>query len=126
MAGLLYLPRLFVYHCNTKIGSETSEIFKLMERRLLKLIMNPSMMVTIISGILLIIISDTLGTGLLWLPLKLGCVIGLMIAHMAMSKWRRAFESDKNYHSEKFYRIINEIPTVLMISVVVLVVVKPV
>ena len=126
MAGLLYLPRLFVYHCNAKKGSEMSETFKLMERRLLKVIMNPAMMITIISGLLLIFIGEPLGSGLLWLPLKLSCVIGLMVTHMALSKCRRGFESDSNNHSERFYRIINEVPTVLMIFIVILVVVRPV
>jgi putative membrane protein len=125
MAGLLYLPRLFVYHADEEPGSATSEKFKIMERRLLKAIMNPAMIVSVVLGLVMIadLGWDMLGT--LWLGGKVACVIGLLAMHMAMGKWRRAFAEDRNVHSHKYYRVMNEIPTLLMIVIVVLVIVKP-
>ena len=122
MAGLLYLPRLFVYHADAEPGSEFSEKLKIMERRLLRAIMNPAMIVSLLLGIALFIYQDF---SEFWLQVKLVCVVGLMIMHMLMGKWRKDFEADKNERSHKFYRIANEVPTVLMIIIVLMAVVKP-
>lgn len=122
MAGLLYLPRLYVYHADADIGSEFSEKLKIMERRLLRAIMNPAMLVSLIAGGALLAYQD-FSSG--WLHVKLTAIVGLLIMHMLMAKWRKDFEKDTNTHSHKFYRVANEIPTVLMILIVVLPVVKP-
>lgn len=122
MAGLLYLPRLFVYHADAEPGSEFSEKLKIMERRLLKAIMNPAMIVSLLLGVALLVYQDF---SELWLQVKLVCVAGLMIMHMLMGKWRKDFEADKNERGHKFYRIANEVPTVLMIIIVLMAVVKP-
>ena len=122
MAGMLYLPRLFVYHADAEPGSEMSETFKVMERRLLRAIMNPAMLVSLIAGGALLAYQD-FSSG--WLHVKLTAIVGLLIMHMLMAKWRKDFEKDTNTHSHKFYRVANEIPTVLMILIVVLAVVKP-
>ena len=122
MAGLLYLPRLYVYHAAADIGSEFSEKLKIMERRLLRAIMNPAMLVSLIAGGALLAYQD-FSSG--WLHVKLTAIVGLLIMHMLMAKWRKDFEKDTNTHSHKFYRVANEIPTVLMILIVVLAVVKP-
>jgi putative membrane protein len=125
MAGLLYLPRLFVYHAGTSPGSPSSETFKIMERRLLRAIMTPAMLATFLFGLLLAAVPGMAGPGALWLPLKIVLVLGLAGLHGAMAAWRRAFEEDRNTHSARFFRMVNEIPTVLMIGVVFLVVLKP-
>lgn len=125
MAAMLYLPRLFVYHADAKPGSELSETLKIMERRLLRAIMTPAMIATIAFGLLLLL---HLGSGMwaeLWWWGKFASVLGLAGLHGLMARYRREFALDRNRHSAKFYRIINEIPTVLMILVVVLVVVRP-
>ena len=122
MAGLLYLPRLYVYHADADVGSEFSEKLKIMERRLLRAIMNPAMLVSLIAGGALLAYQD-FSSG--WLHEKLTAIVGLLIMHMLMAKWRKDFEKDTNTHSHKFYRVANEIPTVLMILIVVLAVVKP-
>ena len=122
MAGLLYLPRLYVYHADADVGSEFSEKLKIMERRLLRAIMNPAMLVSLIAGGALLAYQD-FSSG--WLHVKLTAIVGLLIMHMLMAKWRKDFEKDTNTHSHKFYRVANEIPTVLMILIVVLAVVKP-
>ena len=122
MAGLLYLPRLYVYHADADVGSEFSEKLKIMERRLLRAIMNPAMLVSLIAGGALLAYQD-FSSG--WLHVKLTAIVGLLIMHMLMAKWRKDFEKDTNTHSHKFYRVANEIPTVLMILIVVHAVVKP-
>lgn len=122
MAGLLYLPRLFVYHADAEPGSEFSEKLKIMERRLLKAIMTPAMIVSLLLGGALLAYQD-FSDG--WLHIKLFCVVGLMIMHILMGKWRKDFEADKNERGHKFYRIANEVPTVLMIIIVLMAVVKP-
>jgi TIGR00701 family protein len=125
MAGLLYLPRLFVYHTQAPAGSAQSETFKVMERKLLRFIMNPAMIASWIFGIWLIVL---LSPGVMtagWLHAKLTLVLLLSAAHGLMAKWRRDFERDANRHSQRFYRIANEVPTLLMIGIVILVVVKP-
>jgi putative membrane protein len=124
MAGLLYLPRLFIYHCATNPGSETSEIFKVMERRLLWAIMNPAMLLSLFFGSLLLADNST-DWSAAWLHIKLLCVAGLVFFHIMTSRWRVAFASDSNTKSGNFFRIANEVPTVLMIIIVLVVVLKP-
>ena len=123
MAGMLYLPRLFVYHCGTPAGSELSETFKLMERRLLKVIINPAMILSWILGVWLGVAGGWFSSG--WLSLKLVLVLALSALHGFYVRWVRDFARDQNRHSGKFYRIINEVPTVLLIGIVILAVVKP-
>jgi putative membrane protein len=123
MAGMLYLPRLFVYHCDAETGSKQSETFKLMERRLLKVIINPAMIVTWLAGLYLAWAGHFFSAG--WLHAKLLLVILLSAVHGFFAHWVKDFAADRNTKSTKFYRIINEIPTVLMIGIVILVVVKP-
>ncbi|WNK00228.1 protoporphyrinogen oxidase HemJ [Thalassospiraceae bacterium LMO-JJ14] len=122
MAGLLYLPRLYVYHAAAEPGSELSETLKIMERRLLRAIMNPAMLVALIAGGILLTYQD-FSSG--WLHVKLLCIAGLLAMHMMMGKWRKDFEADRNTRSDKFYRFANEVPTILMIVIVVMAVVKP-
>jgi putative membrane protein len=124
MAGLLYLPRLFVYHCTVAPGSEASETFKVMERRLLRAIMNPAMIASYIFGVwMLILIPEWFQQG--WLHAKLLFVVVLTVSHMLMARWRRAFAEDRNTHPQRFFRIWNEVPTLLMIGIVIFVIVKP-
>ncbi len=123
MAGMLYLPRLFVYHTTAKPGSELSETFKTMERRLLTFIMLPAMIVTWIVGIVLLLQGKWLGAG--WLHAKLVAVVAMTILHGLFAHWVNEFRFDRNRHPQKFYRIVNEIPTVLLIVIVVLAAVKP-
>jgi putative membrane protein len=123
MAGMLYLPRLFVYHCEAEAGSRQSETFKTMERRLLKVIINPAMIVTWLAGLYLAWAGHLFSAG--WLDAKLVLVLILSGIHGFFSRWVRDFAAERNQHSQKFYRIINEVPTILMILIVILVVVKP-
>ena len=123
MAGMLYLPRLFVYHCEAEIGSKQSETFKLMERRLLKAIINPAMIVTWLAGLYLAWAGHWFAAG--WLHGKLLLVLLMSGVHGFFSRCVKDFGADRNRRSQKFYRIINEVPTVLMIGAVILVVVKP-
>ena len=123
MAGLLYLPRLFIYHVEAKRGSELSETFKTMERRLLRAIMTPAMIASWVFGLWLAYITEAFSEG--WFHGKLLLVILMSVAHMAMARWRKDFEQDNNVRSAKYFRIANEVPTLLMIAIVVLVVVKP-
>ncbi len=128
MAGMLYLPRLFVYHCDAAKGSAQSETFKVMERRLLRGIINPAMIATYVFGAWLAwLLADSRYPGYLpgWLWAKIVLVLALSAVHGMLSRWRQDFAADNNQHSQKFYRIINEIPTVLMILIVLLVVLKP-
>ena len=123
MAGMLYLPRLFVYHCEAEAGSKQSETFKVMERRLLKAIINPAMIVTWLAGLYLAWSGNWFSAG--WLHGKLLLVLILSAVHGWFSRWVRDFAVDRNTRSQKFYIVINEVPTVLMIGIVILVVVKP-
>jgi protoporphyrinogen IX oxidase len=123
MAGMLYLPRLFVYHCDAEPGSKQSETFKVMERRLLNAIINPAMIVSWVLGLWLVLASGTHGAG--WLHAKVALVLALSALHGFLVRWGRDFAADRNQHTQKFYRIINEVPTVLMIGIVLLVVLKP-
>ena len=126
MAGLLYLPRLFVYHCDAENGSELSEKLKIMELRLLKLIMRPARIATLIFGAILMLSLDSDQWLSLWLLVKLACVILLYGAHDIMNKWRIQFYMDVNLRTQKFYRVMNEVPTVLMVLIIFVVVLKPV
>src|SRR5262245_3824201 len=123
MAGLLYLPRLFVYHCEADPGSKQAETFKLMERRLLKGIMNPAMVIVWITGPWLAWQASMVGDG--WLTAKFALVVLLTGYHHALGAWRKAFAEDRNQREARFYRLMNEVPTLLMVAIVVLVVVKP-
>lgn len=123
MAGMLYLPRLFVYHADTKPGSEQSETFKVMERRLLKVIINPAMISTWIFGIWLAYESGFYREH--WLQAKFLLVILLSALHGSMVRWFRDFQNDRNTRPAKFYRIMNEVPAALMVLIVLLVVLKP-
>ena len=123
MAGMLYLPRLFVYHCAAPIGSSQSETFKVMERRLLRAIINPAMIATWVLGLWLAWSSGAYRSG--WLEAKFALVLLMSGVHGLIARWVRHFGADRNRHSAKFYRVINELPTVLMIGIVLLAVVKP-
>lgn len=125
MAGIFYLPRLYVYHCSLAQGSAESERFKVMERRLLKQIMTPAMIATWVFGLLLVATPGVIDFAAGWFHVKLFCVILMSGFHGACSRWRKDFLDDKNRRSHKFYRIANEIPTLLMIIIVIMVIVKP-
>jgi putative membrane protein len=126
MAGLLYLPRLFVYHCDAPVGSAQSETFKVMERRLLRGIMNPAMAATFVFGALLLVTPGVVDWQAAWIYVKLTLVAGLSVLHHLMAAWRKGFAADRNRRPAGFYRIANEIPTVLMIAIVIFIIVKPV
>jgi len=123
MAGLLYLPRLFVYHSSASLNSTEDSTFKIMERRLLYGIMYPAMIATWISGIILMIKGGWLAST--WFELKLLCVVGLTIYHIYLAYFTQAFNKDQRLKPALFFRIINEIPTILMILIILLVVIKP-
>lgn len=123
MAAMLYLPRLFVYHAVETPGSATSETFKVMERRLLKAIATPAMIVTWVAGLILVWQGGWMSSG--WLYAKLALVILMSGMHGALVKYTREFAEDRNARSQKFYRVVNEVPTVLMLAIVILVIVKP-
>ena len=122
MAGLLYLPRLFVYHCAAAPGSAQSEIFKVMERRLMRAIMNPAMIATWLFGGLMLWVQDW-SQG--WLLAKLALVVALTVVHHVFSLWRKEFAADRNRRPARHFRIANEVPTLIMIAIVILVIVKP-
>ena len=123
MAGLLYLPRLFVYHAEAAAGSEKSETFKVMERRLLRAIINPAMIVTWVLGLWLAWTGDWFTAG--WLHGKLLLVVLLSGLHGYLSRGVRMFAEDRNDKSQRHWRVVNEVPTLLMIGIVILVIVKP-
>jgi protoporphyrinogen IX oxidase len=123
MAGMLYLPRLFVYHCEAEPGSRQSETFKVMERRLLKAIINPAMIATWALGLWLAWEGGFARAG--WLHGKVALVLALSALHGLFARWVKDFAADRNTRSAKFYRIVNEIPTLLMIGIVILAIVKP-
>ena len=128
MAGLLYLPRIFVYHSEAVQNNKSEDLmetFKVMERRLLVYIMNPAMIVSWIFGVLLIHTIGMDNFGSIWLQLKLAFVIILTIYHFFLFQCLRKFVENRNTYSSKFYRIINEIPTVLLIGIILVVVFKP-
>jgi putative membrane protein len=123
MAGMLYLPRLMVYHCDAEVGSKQSETFKLMERRLLRGIINPAMILVWILGLYMAI--DAPWYDELWLQLKVVLVLIMSGLHGFLSARVRDFANDRNTYSQRFYRIINEVPAVLIVLIVLLVVLKP-
>ncbi len=128
MAGMLYLPRLFVYHCAAEKGSVQSETFKVMERRLLRAIINPAMIATWVLGLWLAWLGPDSHYGWFasgWLQAKLALRRRAICRAWVFARWVKDFAADHNRHSQKFYRIINEIPTILMIIIVILVVLKP-
>ena len=123
MAGMLYLPRLFVYHCETAPGATESERFKKMEKRLLRIIINPAMIAVWILGLYLAISSEAWRQH--WLQVKFVLVLAMSAVHGLYARWLRQFAADANTHSAKFFRAWNEVPTLLMIAIVILAVVKP-
>ena len=123
IAGMLYLPRLFVYHCEADAGSRQSETFKVMERRLLRLIINPAMVATWLLGLWLAWQGGVYRAG--WFEAKFVLVLALSGVHGVLARRMKDFAADRNRRSQKYYRIINEIPTVLLIAIVILAVVKP-
>jgi protoporphyrinogen IX oxidase len=128
MAGMLYLPRLFVYHCAAEKGSIQSETFKVMERRLLRWIINPAMIATWVFGLSLAWLGPDSRFGWFnsgWLQAKILLVLLLSAAHGLFARWVKDFAADNNRHSQRLYRIINEVPTVIMVLIVLLVVLKP-
>jgi len=123
MAGMLYLPRLFVYHCEAEPGSKQSETFKVMERRLLTVIINPAMVASWALGLWLAWDSGAFTAA--WLQVKLALVLAMSGLHGKLSRCVRDFAADRNRHSQRFYRIVNEVPAVLLLGIVILAVVKP-
>lgn len=123
MAGMLYLPRLFVYHCDAEPGSTQSETFKVMERRLLNAIMTPAMIVTWLAGLYIAWAGQWFTAP--WLHAKLLLVLAMSGMHEFLARCVRGFAADNNARSSRFYRFINEVPTLMMIGIVILVVVKP-
>ena len=124
MAGMFYLPRLFVYHASAAVGSELSETFKVMEAKLLRIILNPAMIAAWFFAGLMMWVQPSLFTDG-WFHAKLLLVALMTVAHGFYARWRREFAADANTRSHRFYRFANEIPTVLMIAIVILAVVKP-
>ena len=122
MAGMLYLPRLFVYHADAAPGSELSETLKVMERRLLRGIMNPAFVAVWIFGGLLLFVQDWHQH---WLHVKLTMVVMLSALHHLLALWRKEFAADRNRRPARFYRVANEVPTVLLIVIVIMVIVRP-
>ncbi len=124
MAGLLYLPRLFVYHAGSGHGSETADTLTLMEERLLKIIMNPAMIASWVFGLMMLYANPVLlNEG--WMHLKLTCVVLLTGVHHVFARWRKKFERGENQKTAGFFRVVNEVPTALMIIIVLMAVVKP-
>ncbi len=124
MAGMLYLPRLFVYHTGVAAGSEASELFKIMEKRLLRFIINPAMIATLLSGAWLLFLNPDL-LQQRYMQAKLSLVLVLFALHGFFAASRRRFEKDANTRPVKFWKIMNEVPAVIMVFIVILVVVKP-
>ena len=126
MVSLLYLPRLFVYHCDTNVGSESSERFKVMERRLSKQIAVPAMFASLLFGVLLVLTPGAVSWTDGWWYVKLFGVVLLFGFHGACSGWRRAFLEDRNRKTQRFFRFANEVPTVLMLVIVVMAIAQPI
>lgn len=125
MAGMLYLPRLYVYHCDAPPGSAQSETFKVMERRLLRAIINPAMVAAVLFGGLLLAMPGLVDWSAWWIWAKLALVLAMAAVHGLFARWRRDFADGRNRRPARFYRVWNEVPTVLMIAIVVLAIVKP-
>ena len=124
MAGMLYLPRLFVYHADAAKGSELSETLKVMERRLLRAIINPAMIAAFVFGTMLLLTPGAVDWAMGWIYVKLVFIAGLSVLHHLFARWRKSFERDENTRGARFYRVANEAPTLLMIGIVVLAVTK--
>ncbi len=124
MAGMLYLPRLFVYHVTAAKGSELSETLKIMERRLLRFIINPAMIASFIFGVWLLMLNPEL-LHHPYMHIKLSLVVLMFGAHGVLARCRRDFANDQNRHTARFYRILNEVPTVLMIGIIIMIIVRP-
>jgi putative membrane protein len=125
MAGLLYLPRLFVYHAGATLGSDKSETFKVMERRLLRGIMHPAAVATIVLGVILAATPGLVDWRQHWMWAKLILVAALIVFHLLLAAWQRAFAADRNTRPARFYRMVNELPMLALIAIAILVVVKP-
>jgi len=125
MAGIFYLPRLFVYHCRAKAGSEMSETFKIMEARLLRAIMRPAMAATWVFGLTLVFYYRAVDWGSGWTWIKAIAVFAMSGVHVVLERHAHSFADDRNSRSERYFRVLNEVPTLLMIVIVVFVVVKP-
>ena len=124
MAGLLYLPRLFVYHAKAKQGTESSEMLKIMEYKLQKFIMNPAMIAAIFFGVLLLIVKDVEWSKK-WIYIKLIAVLGFVFVHHFLAKYRKNFKDDNNIHSSTYFKILNEVPTVLLVIIIIMIYIKP-
>ena len=125
MAALLYLPRLFVYHTTVKKNSDTSEMLKIMEHRLQKYIMNPAMLLTLLFGIFLLKTDGVVNWSEKWIYFKFLAVFLLLLVHYLLAKYRKDFFLNKNSHSKRFYKTLNEVPTILLILIILLVYLKP-
>ena len=125
MAGMFYLPRLYVYHVYAEPGSVQSETFKVMERRLLRAIINPAMIAAWVFGLMLVTTSGIVDWDAGWFYVKLVAVLAMSTLHGFYARWRKDFDQDRNQRSARFYRLANEVPTVLMVIIVILVIVKP-
>ena len=124
MAGMAYLPRLFVYHAEAAPGSDKAETFKIMERRLLRGIVNPAMIASFLFGILMLVANPALlSQG--WMHVKLLLILVMSALHGFFARWRKQLERDENRHDARFYRIVNEGPPLLVILIVLLAVAKP-
>lgn len=124
MAGMLYLPRLFIYHVSATKSGDLSETLKIMEKKLLRYIINPAMIATIIFGSLMFLANPEL-IKMPWMHAKLTLLVGMFFTHHLFARWRKKFELDQNTKSAKFYRVWNEVPTILMVIIIILAVVKP-
>lgn len=126
MAGMFYLPRLYVYHAGAKPGGELSETLKVMERRLLRIVINPAMILTWVFGLMLVSTPGIIDWSIdLWFYVKMVLVLALLAMHGFNVRWRRDFERDQNIHSATYYRFANEGPTVLMVIIVIMVEIRP-
>lgn len=125
ISAILYLPRLFVYHTTVKRNSEASKMLKIMEYRLQKFIMNPAMLLTIIFGVFLLKTNGIINWAEKWIYFKLLGVFLLLVVHNLLGRYRKDFFLDKNKHSGRFYKILNEVPTILLIVIILLVYLKP-
>jgi len=125
MAGMLYLPRLYVYHADSEVGSDKSETFKIMERRLLRAITNPAMIASFIFGGLMLATPGAIDWSMGWIWVKIAMIVAMSGIHGLLARWRRDFEADRNVRPAKFYRVWNEAPTIPLIVIVIMVIVKP-
>ena len=125
MAGMLYLPRLYVYHADAKPGSDQSETFKVMERRLLRAIINPAMIAAFLFGGAMMATPGIVDWDMGWIWVKIVMILAMTAMHGFLARWRKDFEADRNTHPAKFYRMMNEVPTLLFVVIVIMAVVKP-